>query len=236
MNPLRVLIVDDEPLGRERIRSLLAPRSEVVVTGEASDGEEAVELLTAGGYDLVFLDIQMPFRSGFEVVEAVGVSEMPPVVFVTAYDQYALKAFDVHAIDYLLKPFEPSRFYEALARAIDRARGGTGDDWNRRVGEAIGDVLEAGPPATRLMVKERNAIHFVRVEDVRWVEASGNYVKLHCEKKDYLIRQTMVSIERRLDSQKFIRIHRSTIVNLDCIRDLRPTFNGEYQVRLTNGE
>lgn len=231
--PLDLLIVDDEPLGRERLRNALAGRTDVRVAGEASDGNQAVEALGKGSFDLVLLDIQMPYKTGFQVVEAVGVEAMPPVIFVTAYDEFALKAFEVHALDYLLKPIDPERLHASLDRAIALVadRGNLAE----RMAHALRDVGASTAFATRLLVKGHQSIEIVKVEDIDWVEASGNYVSLHCGARTHLMRQTMTALEERLDPEQFIRIHRSTIVNLDRIRDLRATFNGEYQVRLVDG-
>lgn len=235
MTPLRTLIVDDEPLGRERIRTLLAARDDVHVAAEAKDGNEAVALLKRSDFDLVFLDIQMPHRSGFEVIRAVGVEEMPPVVFVTAYDAYALQAFEVHALDYLLKPFEPERFHEALDHVLALIEKQNRTDLDARVQQLLDDLEPAPQPIQRLMIKTHQRIQFIRTEDIDWIEAAGNYVKLHVGQHTHLLRQTMTALENRLDSTTFLRIHRSTIVNLDRVKDLQAMNNGEYEVRLRDG-
>ena len=235
MPPLQILIVDDEPLGRERIRTLLANRDNVRVAAEAKDGDEAVDLILNIDFDLVFLDIQMPHRSGFDVIRAVGVEQMPPVVFVTAYDAYALQAFEVHALDYLLKPFEPERFHEALDRVLALIQKQSRTDLDARVQQLLDDLEPAPEPIQRLMVKTHQRIQFVRAEDIDWIEAAGNYVKLHVGAQTHLLRQTMTTLETRLDPTRFLRIHRSTIVNLDRVKDLKAMLNGEYEVRLHDG-
>ena len=235
MPALRVLLVDDEPLGRERLRTLLAARDDVTVADEAKNGDEAIEKLQAAPFDLVFLDVQMPHKNGFEVVRAIGVEAMPPVVFVTAYDAYALQAFEVHALDYLLKPFEPARFYEALDRVLALIRQTDGDDLDARVRRLLDDLEPAAEPIRRFLIKTHQRIAFVKDEDVDWIEASGNYVTLHVGKQAHLLRQTMTALERRLDDDRFLRIHRSTIVNLDRVKDLHTMASGEYEVRLYDG-
>lgn len=233
--PLKALIVDDEPLGRERIRTLLADRNDVVVAGEASDGAEALGLLDDGSIDLVFLDIQMPGKSGFALIDEVGPGRMPPIVFVTAYDEYALKAFEVHALDYLLKPFEPERFHEAVDRALAAAAQPAAGDAAARIERLLEGMRGASKPLTRLMVKTQDHIEFVDVDDIDWIESAGNYANLHVGKRSLLIRQTMKALEQRLDDEHFMRIHRSSIVNVNRIREVYSMFNGDYEVRLTDG-
>jgi len=235
MNPLRILIVDDEALGRERVRSMLESRREEMEVHEANDGREAVRLLSTEPFDLVVLDVQMPYETGFDVVRKLGVERMPPIIFVTAYDAYALQAFEVHALDYLLKPFEPQRFHEALDRVLDYIAQSNRGDLASRVQLFLDDMVEARKPLTRLMIKTQQHIEFVTAEDVDWIEAAGNYASLHIGKKSYLIRQTMKSLESRLDPDRFLRIHRSTIVNIDRVKDLHVMFSGDYEVRLLDG-
>jgi two-component system LytT family response regulator len=177
----------------------------------------------------------MPHRSGFEVIRAVGVEQMPPVIFVTAYDAYALQAFEVHALDYLLKPFEPERFHEALDRVLTLLQKQNRTDLDARVQQLLDDLEPAPEPIQRLMIKTHQRIQFVRAEDIDWIEAAGNYVKLHVGSQTHLLRQTMTTLETRLDPTRFLRIHRSTIVNLDRVKDLKALLNGEYEVRLHDG-
>ena len=232
---LNALIVDDEPLGRERVRSLLAQRSDVVAHGEATNGSEAVDLLRTTAFGLVFLDIQMPHKSGFEVIESVGVAAMPPIIFVTAFDEHALAAFEVHALDYLLKPFSPERFHEAVDRALTLAAQPDMGEFTSKVQELLGGLGSAAKPLSRLMVRNGDRIEFVKVVDVDWIEAAGNYANLHVGKRSMLIRQTMKSLEERLDPEQFMRIHRSSIVNIARIKDVQAMFNGDHEVRLVDG-
>ncbi len=235
MKKIRTLIVDDEPLARERIRALLTEQPDLDVIGEARDGEEAVQAILAHEPDLVFLDIQMPKMDGFEVIRTVGADNMPLVVFVTAYDQHALKAFDVRALDYLLKPFDRERFAESIGRvrqAIERS--GT-DEIGRRLLELVRELKPGGGRSERLVIKSAGRLFFLRTDEIDWVEAAGNYVKLHVGADEHLLRETMNGIEVKLDPDKFFRIHRSRIVNMERIKELQPWFNGEYVVILRNG-
>ncbi len=235
MKKIRTLVVDDEPLARERIRALLTEQPDIDVIGEARDGEEAVQAILAQEPDLVFLDIQMPKMDGFEVIRTVGPENMPLVVFVTAYDQHALKAFDVRALDYLLKPFDRERFAESIGRvrqAIERS--GT-DEIGRRLLELVRELKPGGGRSDRLVIKSAGRLFFLRIDEIDWVEAAGNYVKLHVGTEEHLLRETMNGIEVKLDPDKFFRIHRSRIVNMERIKELQPWFNGEYVVILRNG-
>lgn len=236
MRKIRTLVVDDEPLARERIRALLAEEADVEVVGEARDGEEAVKAILAHEPDLVFLDIQMPRMDGFEVIRTVGPDNMPLVVFVTAYDQHALKAFDVRALDYLLKPFDRERFAESIGRVRDAIEHAGGDELGRRLLELVRELKPGAPPRSdRLVIKSAGRLFFLRTDEIDWVEAAGNYVKLHVGAEEHLLRETMNGIEQKLDPDKFFRIHRSRIVNMERIKELQPWFNGEYVVILRNG-
>jgi two-component system LytT family response regulator len=234
--PINVLIVDDEPLARERIRALLERDPDVVVAGECSDGEEAVAAIRSLAPDLVFLDVQMPEKDGFDVVREVGASAMPTVVFVTAYDQYAVRAFDVCALDYLLKPFDEDRFAQALARAKTQARGDVrGDVLQRRMLALVEEMRARSRYLDRLMIKAGGHLFFLKAEEIDWIEAEGNYVRLHVGEASHLLRETVVGLEAQLDPGRFLRIHRSTIVNLDRVREIQPLFHGEYRVVLHDG-
>jgi len=232
---LRTLIVDDEPLGRERIRTLLANNPDVLLVGECRDGHEAVEAIRTRQPDLVFLDVQMPELDGFGVIRSVGVEQMPAVIFVTAYDEHALHAFEVHALDYLLKPFDVERFAEALQRATQWILRRQHTDLDRRLTRLLDDVQPPGAALRRLMIKTRQRLYFIRTEEVDWIEAAGNYVRLHAGDKVHLLRQTMNTLEGQLDPDQFLRIHRSTIVNVDRVKEFNRMFNGEYEVRLHGG-
>jgi len=237
MSKIRALVVDDEPMARDRVLSLLQHEEDVEVVGECGDGTQAVTAIHNQAPDLVFLDVQMPGHNGFEVIEAVGADRMPTVIFVTAYDEYALRAFEVHALDYLLKPFGRDRFQQTLqhARAIlERRRAG---DLGRRLLALVNDIkTEPGPTRLdRLVVKSGGRVFFLRTDEIDWIEASGNYVRLHLGDDAHLFRETMNHMEARLDSRRFVRIHRSRIVNTERIKELQPWFNGEYVVVLHNG-
>jgi two-component system LytT family response regulator len=232
---IRALIVEDEPLMRERLRGLLADEPDVAVVGECANGPEAVAALSADRPDLVFLDVQMPGLNGFEVIEAVGVERMPATVFVTAYDRYAVKAFEVHALDYLLKPFNRQRFRQALGRVRARLRRGEAAEVNELLRALLADAEAAPRGPRRLVVKSDSRIALVRPEDVDWVEAAGNYVRLHVGKDEHLLRGTMEAAEAQLPAGKFVRVHRSAIVNIDRIRALEPAFHGDYVVQLHDG-
>ena len=233
--PLRILIVDDEPLGRERIRMLLDDEPGVLLVGECRDGHEAVDAIRAQQPDLVFLDVQMPELDGFGVIRAIGVERMPAVIFVTAYDAYAVHAFEVHALDYLLKPFDVDRFTDAFQRAAALIRQQHKADLDQRLAGLLDDLQPAAKGLERLMIKTQQRIYFVRTDAVDWIEAAGNYVRLHAEGKTHLLRQTMNALERQLDPDRFLRIHRSTIVNVDRVKELNRMFNGEYEVLLVDG-
>jgi two-component system LytT family response regulator len=231
----RVLIVDDEPLARERIRTLLEEEPAFELAGEAADGSAGAEAILSLRPDLVFLDVQMPGADGFDLIEAVGADKMPFVVFVTAYDRYALRAFDVHALDYLLKPFDRERFHEALARAQAQIDRNTGGDIERRLAAIVQDLKPARARTDRFVVKSGGRIFFVRTAEIDWIEAAGNYVKLHVGNDSHLIRETMNAVETKLSPDMFVRIHRCHIVNIEQVRELQPWFNGEYVVFLKNG-
>src|SRR5688500_9813060 len=246
VNKIRTLVVDDEPIARERVLSLLQQEDDVEVVGECGDGAQAVAAIQHQVPDLVFLDVQMPGVDGFGVIEAIGPERMPTVVFVTAYDEYALRAFEVHALDYLLKPFGRDRFRETLQHArssLDRQRAG---DLGRKLLALVGDKDGALSPVTspvfngtlkldRLVVKSGGRVFFLRTEDIDWIEAAGNYVRLHMGEESHLFRETMNNIEARLDTARFVRVHRSRIVNTDRIKELQPAPTGEYVVLLHTG-
>jgi two-component system LytT family response regulator len=236
MKKIRTLIVDDEPLARERLANLLAPIEDIEIVGQCRDGEEAVTAIHDSTPDLVFLDIQMPNMSGFDVIDAVGAEAMPLVIFVTAYDQHALRAFQVRALDYLLKPFDRDRFSEALQRARKQLERDETGDIGRRLLALVKDLRRDQPRTDRLVVKSGGRLFFLRADEIDWVEAAGNYVRLHVGSASHLLRETMTSIESRLDPEKFFRIHRCRIVNMDRIQELQPWLNGEYAVILRTGE
>jgi two-component system LytT family response regulator len=234
---IRVLIVDDEALARERVRRLLAAEPGIEIIGECADGASAIQTIRRESPDLVFLDVQMPEADGLTVLQQVGVDRIPAVIFVTAYDQFALKAFEVHAVDYLMKPFEKDRFKTALVRAIERIQRRQTGDLSQRLSALLADVLPAQTPRgpERLAIKSSGRVVFIKVDDIDWIEAADNYVNLHVGKEQHLHRETMSAIETQLPSATFMRISRSTIVNLERIRELQPLFHGEYAVILKSG-
>lgn len=232
---IRTLIVDDEPLARERLATFLQASPDIELIGECGDGRQAVETIRSAAPDLVFLDIQMPEIDGFGVVEALQGDAVPVIVFVTAYDRYALKAFEVHAVDYLLKPFDRERFEIALGRAVDRVRARQGDGIQEQLASLLADLRPKNRAPDRLVIKSEGRVLFLRMEEIDWVEASDNYVNLHVGTESHLLRETMGSLESRLPTDRFLRISRSTMVNIERIKELQPMFHGEYTVILRNG-
>jgi len=232
---IRVLIVDDEPIARRGIRQQLRGEAGLEVIGECGDGAAAIEAITGLAPDLVFLDIQMPEVGGFDVVEAIGVARMPAVVFVTAYDEHALRAFDVHAVDYVLKPIDRHRFRTAVERARRRLAHATGQ-LDRRLAAALGELgRPAHDYAKRLAIKGDGRVILVDVDEVDRLETAGNYVEVHSGARHHLVRETMASLEARLDPARFVRVSRSSIVNADRVRELQPMFNGDFVVVLRDG-
>lgn len=234
--PLKTVIADDEPLARERLMSLLAGESGIEVLAECRDGEEAVSVIHDRRPDLVLLDVEMPKLNGFQVVEAIGTDAMPMVIFVTAYDQHAIRAFEVRALDYLLKPFDRGRFADALTRARSHAEARQNGDLGRRLASLVKDLRRDQPKVERLVVKSGGRLFFLRPEEIDWVEAAGNYVRLHVGGDTHLQRETMNGIETRLDPEQFVRVHRCRIVNVDRIQEMQPWVNGEYAIVLKSGQ
>jgi two-component system LytT family response regulator len=244
---LRVLIVDDEPLARARLRELLAEEADLEIVGEYGNGADAVTGITEDDPDLVLLDIQMPEIDGFGVVRAVGPERMPAVVFVTASDAHAVRAFDVHAVDYVLKPVDQDRLLEAVGRAKRRIGAtperGADRDIHARLAALVAEVSAVVATTTapghggvpRLAVKGDGRVVFVRTSDVDWIEAMDNYVRLHVGRETHLMRETLSHLEARLPRGAFLRIHRSTIVNVDRIREVQPWFAGDYVLILGDG-
>jgi two-component system LytT family response regulator len=238
---IRTLIVDDEPLARTGVAQLLEPVEEVTVVGEAADGTEAVRQIEEQAPDLVFLDVQMPEMNGLEVVRAVGVDDMPVTIFVTAYDEYAVDAFDAHALDYLLKPIDEGRFEEALDRARTRLQEVETEALGRRLEgllrryEGDADDARSAEPLERFTVRARDRIYFVDPDDVQWIESEGDYVALHDGEDAHLVRKTMKELEARLPADRFLRVHRSYIVNIDYVEELRPLDHGTYRLHMAAG-
>ena len=254
MSPIRVLIVDDETFARQRVRRLLAGETDVEIVGECASGQEAVAAIMEQVPDVVFLDVQMPRLDGFGVLREIQATRAPLVIFVTAFDEHALHAFDVHALDYLLKPVDPDRFRAALARARTQIGQQSAAERHARLvafisqmdgvfrvnGGAPAELLRADaaaspPPGDRLLIKEEGRMFFLKAAEIDWIESYGNYARVHVGPRKHLIRDTMGNIEKRLGAAGFARIHRSTIVNLDRIQEMQPWLSGEYIVRLNNG-
>jgi two-component system LytT family response regulator len=232
---IRAAIVDDEPLARRRIRNLLAEAADVEVIAECANGKDAIESLEASPPALLFLDVQMPEIDGFDVLQAIGVDRVPAVIFVTAYDQFALRAFEAHALDYLLKPFDDERFGAALERARERIRQQQGGDLDRRLQALLENVRAEHGYLRRLVVPSGHRSVFVRTEHIDWIEAERNYVRLHVGGRAHLLRENLTHIASALDPATFCRIHRSTIVNIDRIQAVESLFHGEQLVVLQDG-
>ncbi|HXG94601.1 MAG TPA: LytTR family DNA-binding domain-containing protein [Blastocatellia bacterium] len=232
---IRTLIVDDEPLARERLRDMLKGDSQIEVIAECANGHDAIETILKHMPDLVFLDVEMPGMDGFAVLEAIDPDNLPAIIFVTAYDQYAVRAFEVYALDYLLKPFDQERFDRALARAKAHITSERSESLNDRVLKALEQIKNRPVHLERLVIKMNGHIFFVKTEEIEWFEAEGNYVRLHAGKDSYLLRDTISALESQLDPKKFVRVHRSAIVNLDRIQELQPWFHGEYRIILKDG-
>jgi two-component system, LytTR family, response regulator len=235
MERIRALIVDDEPLAREGVRLYLEASPDIQVIGEASSGEEAVELIESLRPDLLFLDVRMPGLDGFAVLEAVGADRMPLTIFTTAYDQFALRAFDAHAIDYILKPYDRERFERAVERARAQLNARRRVEIDERLGSLLEELRAREQYAERLVVRSGGRIIILRLDEIDWFEAASNYVRIRAGGREYLLRETMTALEAKLDPAQFVRIHRSTIVRIDRIRELEPLFQGDYVVILTDG-
>ena len=255
---ITVVVADDEALARRRIVRMLRAERNVEVVAQCADGRQAVAAVREHEPDLLFLDVQMPELDGFAVLAELPPERVPAVIFVTAYDEYALRAFEVHALDYLLKPFDAGRFRSAFDRARAQLERSSASSEQRRLVELLEDLsarhglaqpadtaaaggraVAAAPNgaqyADRLMIKTEGRVFFARTAEIDWIEAAGNYVRLHMGRESRLLRETMTDLERRLDPARFLRIHRSTIVNLDRIREMHPWFSGEYTVIMQDG-
>jgi two-component system LytT family response regulator len=255
MNKIRTVVVEDEPVSRDRLLALLGEEQDIEVVGACADGREAATAIAATSPDLVFLDIQLPEMDGISLARAFGRERRPAVVFVTAHDAYALPAFEIHALDYLLKPFSAQRFRAALTYAREHLAQRRATSLGQQIldmvpgiqpalpplapagASASGDrpAPGAGPSLERLVIKSSGRIYFVRIADIDWCEAAGNYIRVHVGTQPHLIRETMNRLEAQLDTKQFVRIHRSTIVNVDRIQELRSTYNGEQLLVLRDG-
>jgi two-component system, LytTR family, response regulator len=237
MNRIKTIIVDDEKLAVEKIRRELRNDKEILVVGEYYDGVSAVNGIQESKPELLFLDVQMPELDGFGVIKALDNNELPVIVFVTAYDKYAVQAFEYHALDYLLKPFDSARFETSLKRAKQSIHQKyQGETLQQQLKQLIENMSQETAFLERLIVRTKGRIFFLDVSEIDWIEAAGNYVKLHTATENHLIRSTMKSMAEKLDPKDFIRIHKSSIVRLDKIKHIQPWFNGEYIVTLYNNE
>lgn len=246
MEKIRVLIVDDERPARRALRTLLENESDIEIAGEAMDGEHGMEMIRKLRPQLVFLDVQMPILTGLEMLNKLPAGERPEIVFVTAYDEFALRAFELQAIDYLVKPYGDQRFHMALDRAKSRVRAGTFGATEQAL-RALLDKLQGAPAATphtpapgavdfsRLVVKADGQLHFLNQADIRWVEGQGDFVKLHLKDRGPMVRMTLTKIEEMLDPEIFVRIHKSTIVNLNCVRRVMPMLARSHGMELDDG-
>ena len=232
---IRTLIVDDEPLARERLANWLAEEPELELIGECGDGREAVATIRREKPDLLFLDVQMPELDGFGVLAELEGEHVPVVVFVTAYDQFAVRAFEVHAVDYLLKPFDRERLQMALRHAVTRLQPRPTAAWPAQLTALLEDLKSVSKPTDRIAIKADGRVLFVRFADIDYIEAADNYVKVHAGSDTPLLRETMSAFETRLPARQFVRISRSVIVNVDRIKELQPLFHGEYSVLLRSG-
>ncbi|MBI2419674.1 MAG: response regulator transcription factor [Ignavibacteriales bacterium] len=250
--PIKAVIVDDEMHAREGIRLRVEKNRAIQVVGECASGRQAVQMIDELKPGLIFLDIQMPEMNGFEVLSELKTQPLPAIIFVTAFDSYALKAFEFHAVDYLLKPVNDEKFAEALNLAVQRINLKQLESYTTKVLSVVSDynsLKEPGDTAihegfseqkkqylTRFMIKKRENIFIVSVNDIDWLESEGDYVYIHSGKTKYLLRETLTSLEAKLDPQRFIRIHRSTILNIEKVKQLKATPHGDFDILLANGE
>ncbi|UCC72864.1 MAG: response regulator transcription factor [Gemmatimonadota bacterium] len=234
MDRIRVVIVDDEPPARFKLRTFLEDDTRVEIVGEAGEGLEAVKVIEEQKPDLVFLDVQMPELDGFEVLEALDLDHLPRIIFVTAYDAYAVRAFQVHALDYLLKPLDRERFETAMRRAAEALKVAD-EKQGERARETAAELRARQGPLQRFLVRSRGRLWFARTDQIDWIEAAGNYVTLHVGDETHLVRGTLKDIAERLDGDRFARIHRSTVVNLESVRELQEWSHGDWLVIMKNG-
>jgi two-component system, LytTR family, response regulator len=238
MSKIRVVIVDDENPARRKVSRFLAAEEDFEIAGEAGTGPEAVRLIESQRPDLVFLDVQMPGLDGFGVIESLTIRPLPQVIFITAFDHFALKAFEVHALDYLLKPYDQPRFQKVLAHVRSRIqrsdRSGPGDI-DEKLNRLLEELNNRPKYAERLMINADEKAFLLAVEKIDWIEAARNYVNLHVGRESYMLRGTIEGLYQKLDPSKFLRANRSQIVNVASIRELHPWFHGEYRIILNDG-
>src|SRR5690242_2514897 len=230
---IRAVIADDETLARKFIRRMLKEEPDVEIIGECANGKEAVSMIRSERPDLIFLDVQMPEKDGFAVLQSIP--ELPEIIFTTAYEQYAIRAFDLHALDYLLKPFDQARFKDAIKYAKERFRSERQNDGRMQISALLENIKNKAQYLERLVIKAGGRISFLRTDEINWVEADDKYVHLHTSKAKPMVRQTLSAMETQLDPTKFRRVHRSAIVNVERIAELQPLFSGEYSILLQDG-
>jgi two-component system LytT family response regulator len=233
--PIRALIADDEALARKFIRRMLKDDHDVEIVGECSDGKETVAMIRKQNPDVVFLDVQMPEMDGFAVLESIGIERLPEIIFATAFEQYAIRAFELHALDYLLKPFDQARFKDAIKHAKERFRSERQNEGRMQITALLESIKNKPQYLDRLMIKAGGRISFLSTEEINWIEADDKYVHLHTGKISPMVRQTLSAMETQLDPKTFRRIHRSAIVNVKRIKELQPLFSGEYSILLEDG-
>ncbi len=232
---IKTMIVDDEPLARERIRSLLQGEKEVAVIAECANGKEALAVLKEHPVDLIFLDIQMPEMDGVRMLENIPPEQLPFVIFTTAFDSFAVKAFELNALDYLLKPFTKKRFLDSLSRVRQRLSSDDKDLYLSQMLDTIRSVAEKQEYSDKLIVKTDGRVRFIPASEILWIESDANYLKLHTQKEAIMIRETLTNLSKKIDPAKFLRLHRTVIVNTEHIKELKPWFNDEYVAILRNG-
>jgi two-component system, LytTR family, response regulator len=233
--PIKALIADDEALARKFIRRMLKDDHEIEIVGECSNGREALAMIRKQNPDLVFLDVQMPEMDGFAVLDSIETERLPEIIFATAYEQYAIRAFELHALDYLLKPFDQTRFKDAIKHAKERFRSERQNEGRIQINALLGSIKTKPQYLDRLMIKAAGRITFLSTDEITWIEADDKYVHLHTGKINPMVRQTLSAMETQLDPKKFRRIHRSAIVNVERIKELQPLFSGEHSILLVDG-
>ena len=234
-SPIKALIADDEALARRFICRMLKDDHDVEIVGECSNGREAVAMIRKQNPDLVFLDVQMPEMDGFAVLESIGTERLPEIIFATAYEQYAIRAFELHALDYLLKPFDQARFKDAIKHAKERFRSERRNEGRTQISALLESIKNKPQYLDRLMIKAAGRITFLSIDEINWIEADDKYVHLHTGKITPMVRQTLSAMETQLDPQKFRRVHRSAIVNVGRIKELQPLFSGDHSILLEDG-
>lgn len=233
--PIKALIADDEALARKFIRRMLKDDHEIEIVGECSNGREALAMIRKQNPDLVFLDVQMPEMDGFAVLDSIETERLPEIIFATAYEQYAIRAFELHALDYLLKPFDQTRFKDAIKHAKERFRSERQNEGRIQINALLESIKTKPQYLDRLMIKAAGRITFLSTDEITWIEADDKYVHLHTDKINPMVRQTLSAMETQLDPKKFRRIHRSAIVNVERIKELQPLFSGEHSILLVDG-